>query len=81
MNIVLLVIDTLRYDYIGANGNDWIRTPNLDALAAGSLVFDRAFAGSFPTIPHRTDVMTGRYGGPFHPWMPLRFDVVTKKKV
>lgn len=28
MNIILLVIDTLRYDYIRASGvHDWIQTP------------------------------------------------------
>jgi arylsulfatase A-like enzyme len=73
MNIVFLVIDTLRYDYIGANGNDWIETPNLDALAHESWVFDRAYAASFPTLPHRRDVLTGRYGGPFHGWGPLPY--------
>jgi arylsulfatase A-like enzyme len=77
MNIILIVIDTLRYDYLGANGNPWIRTPNIDRLAARSLVFDRAFAASYPTIPHRTDVMTGLYGGPFNQWAPLRFDIPT----
>ena len=74
MNIVLIIIDTMRYDYIGANGNDWIETPNLDRLAAQSWCFDRAFAASFPTIPYRTDVMTGKYGSPFHTWKPLPFD-------
>ena len=34
MNIVLLIIDTLRYDYVGANGNKWIESPNMDRLAA-----------------------------------------------
>jgi len=77
MNMIVIVIDTLRYDHIGAHGNDWIKTPNLDRLAGESWVFDRAFAASFPTIPHRTDVITGKYGGPFHPWKPLRHDVVT----
>ena len=77
VNIVLIVIDTLRYDYIRANGNDRMDTPNLDRLAARSLGFDRAFSASYPTIPHRTDVMTGRYGGPFHTWKPLPFDVQT----
>ena len=82
MNIVLCIIDTLRYDYIRANGaNGWIETPNLDRLAERSLVFDHAYAASYPTIPHRTDVMTGEYAwpyrGPFHPWMPLPFDVPT----
>lgn len=80
MNIILIVVDTLRYDCVHAHGaNDWIQTPNLDSLASRSLVFDRAYAASYPTIPHRTDVMTGEYAwayrGPFHPWMPLRFDV------
>lgn len=82
MNIILCVIDTLRYDYVRAHGvNDWIQTPNLDRLAATSVVFDRAYAASYPTIPHRTDLMTGEYAwpnrGPFHPWMPLPFDVPT----
>lgn len=78
VNIVLLVIDTLRYDAVGAHGvNGTIRTPNLDRLAAASLVFDRAYSASYPTIPHRTDVMTGRHGGPFNPWAPLRFDLPT----
>ena len=77
MNLVIVVVDTLRHDYLGAYGNDWIRTPNMDRLAAESLVFDFSFAASFPTIPHRTDVLTGRYGGPFRPWRPLRHDALT----
>ncbi|MFW6303792.1 MAG: sulfatase-like hydrolase/transferase, partial [Candidatus Sumerlaeota bacterium] len=77
MNIILLICDTLRYDHIGANGNDAIKTPNMDRLAAESLVFDNAYAASYPTIPHRYDVMTGRYGGPFHQWMPLPHDTLT----
>lgn len=74
MNICIIVIDTLRRDYIGAYGNDWIETPNIDRLAEDSVVFDRCFTHSYPTIPHRTDVLTGEYGQPFHPWMPLRHD-------
>ena len=27
MNVVLLMNDTLRYDHVGANGNDWVHTP------------------------------------------------------
>ena len=74
MNIALIVIDTLRYDYIGANGNTYIETPNIDRFAAQAWAFDRAFCASFPTIPYRTDVITGQYGGPFHPWQPLRHE-------
>jgi arylsulfatase A-like enzyme len=75
VNIVVIVIDTLRYDYVGAHGNDWIRTPHMDALAAESWVFENSYAAAYPTIPHRTDAITGRHGGPFHVWQPLAFDV------
>jgi arylsulfatase A-like enzyme len=77
VNIIVLIIDTLRYDYIGAHGNEWMRTPNMDALAARSWVFDYSFCSSYPTIPHRTEVITGRYGRPFHRWQPLPFHVPT----
>ncbi|MEE2709433.1 MAG: sulfatase [Gemmatimonadota bacterium] len=77
MNIIFIMIDTMRYDYIGANGATQVETPNIDRLAEHSWCFDRAFCASFPTIPCRNDVMTGRYGGPFHPWKPLPFDVPT----
>jgi len=83
MNVVTLFVDTLRYDHLGANdppdpGVDVpVATPNFDRLADRSYVFDRAFAASFPTIAHRTDVITGRYGAPFHRWSPLDTDVPT----
>ena len=77
VNIVNIVIDTLRYDYVGANGNDVIQTPNLDRLVAKSWNFHRAFTGSYPTIPNRTDIITGRYGAPFHRWKPLDCDKAT----
>jgi arylsulfatase A-like enzyme len=39
MNTVLVVIDTLRYDHVGACGNRWVQTPNLDGIAAESYAF------------------------------------------
>ena len=54
MNIVLIISDTLRWDHLGASGNTWIRTPNLDRLAAQSVVFERVYTGSFPSQPSRT---------------------------
>lgn len=74
MNFVLLISDTLRWDHLGASGNTWIRTPNLDRLAADSLIFERAYTGSFPTIPHRTDLMTGKWVYPYRGWTPLPED-------
>ena len=32
MNVILLVVDTLRAAHLGCYGNPWIRTPNLDRL-------------------------------------------------
>ena len=77
MNFIVICIDTLRYDHLGCNGNDWIVTPNLDAFAREAVVVDNVYLGSFPTIPHRTDVFTGRFGEPLHPWLPLGFDDAT----
>ena len=41
-NVIFLSIDRLHAGYLGAYGNTWIETPNYDALASQSIVFDRA---------------------------------------
>ena len=71
MNIILIVSDTFRHDYLGCYGNEWIRTPNLDGFAKKATVFDRAYAASFPTVPHRHDLYTGRYTFTYSDWAPL----------
>ena len=60
-NIVLLISDTLRRDHLRAYADTPVRTPHLDRLAERCLVFDRAYSGSFPTVPCRNDILTGRY--------------------
>ena len=75
MNIILIVSDTLRRDHLGCYGNPWISTPYLDRFAQRCVVFDRAYTGSFPTIPNRTDVMTGRYCFTYTDWAPLPRDI------
>jgi arylsulfatase A-like enzyme len=71
MNFIVIVSDTFRYDHLGANGNAWIKTPELDAFSRIAVNFDRCTISSFPTIPTRTDWFTGRYSFPFHGWQPL----------
>jgi len=71
MNIIVLMNDTFRRDHIGAYGNDWIHTPNLDGFAEQSAVFDRFYIASYPTIPNRWDIATGRFGFPIRGWEPL----------
>jgi arylsulfatase A-like enzyme len=70
--VLVIVLDSLRHDYVGAYGNTWIRTPAIDALAAQSLRFTRAFPEAMPTVPARRSLMMGRRVYPWHDWRPTR---------
>lgn len=50
-NLICLWTDRLHIGYLGAYGNSWVRTPNFDALAAESVLFDRYFASSLELAP------------------------------
>lgn len=76
MNIVLIVSDTFRRDHLGCYGNDWIHTPNIDNLAKESVMFNNAYAASFPTVPNRRDLVTGRFTFTHSDWSPLPRDEV-----
>ena len=76
-NFVVIVSDTLRRDHLGAYGNDWIHTPALDRLASRSIVFENHLIGSFPTMPARADLLTGRLSLTFMSWAPLPTDLAT----
>ena len=65
MNIVLIIIDTLRQDHVGCYGNRWIKTPYLDSLAKESILFTHAYPGSLPTLPVRRVLQTGSRIFPF----------------
>ena len=66
MDIFLIIFDTLRKDHTGkAYKNDWIKTPNFDKFSKNSLVFDKAYPESLPTIPVRRAVHTGIRTFPF----------------
>ena len=71
-NIILLITDTFRYDNLGDVARRPVHTPELDAFAHHRATsIDGFHAGSFPTIPHRTDIATGRLGWPHFPWQPI----------
>ena len=59
-NIVVVVSDTLRTAYLGAYGNKWIHTPNLDRFAQDSVRFTNAHPECLPTIPTRRTLHSGR---------------------
>ncbi len=71
MNIILLISDTFRYDNLFDRAAMPVRTPNLDSFAERAVSMTRFYTGSFPTIPHRTDLITGRAGWPWHDWQDL----------
>ncbi len=72
MNIIVIIADTWRADYLGCYGNDWIQTPNLDQLAAEGVVFTNCYADGLPTIPARRVYFTGKSILPMeNGWRPL----------
>src|SRR5579862_3956589 len=60
-NVVLVTIDTLRADHVGAYGYKQIKTPNIDGLAAEGARFERAFAVVPVTLPSHSSMLTGTY--------------------
>ena len=59
--VVLITIDTLRADRVGAYGWTAARTPAIDALAARGVRFARAFATAPITLPSHASLLTGLY--------------------
>jgi arylsulfatase A-like enzyme len=76
MKIFLIIFDTLRKDHTGKTyGNNWIITPNFDEFAKDSIVFEKAYPESLPTIPFRRSIHTGIRTFPFNHELPqLRTD-------
>ncbi len=59
LNVLLITIDTWRFDRLGCNQSGLVRTPHLDAMAARGVNFNRAFAHNPETLPSHTNMMTG----------------------
>lgn len=59
--IILVTLDTVRADRLGAWGNDRSLTPNLDRFASQSVVFDQAFSQSNETLYSHASLFTSRY--------------------
>src|SRR5262245_3649239 len=60
-NILLVTIDTLRADRIGAYGYAAGHTPALDGLAARGVRFEQAMAHAPLTVPSHVSILTGQY--------------------
>lgn len=60
-NILFIMCDQLRYDYLGCTGHPTIKTPNIDALASRGVNFSNTYCQSPICGPSRMSVYTGRY--------------------
>jgi len=77
LNTILIVLDTWRRDHSGCYGNEWIHTPNINSFAERAAVFENAYFSSYPTLPCRRDIITGRYEFPWRGWGGLEPDDTT----
>ncbi len=75
MRVVFIMIDTLRYDFLKMGGAKLPYAPEIDKLAEGAFACEQHYISSFPTVPNREDIMTGRFSFPHHGWGPLPKDM------
>lgn len=61
LNVLLLVMDDVRWDAIGAAGNPIVRTPSIDALAAEGVRFTQARVTTSICMVSRATLLTGQY--------------------
>ncbi len=84
-NVVFILADDLGYGDLGCYGQQKIRTPNLDRLAAQGTRFTQAYAGSTVCAPSRCTLMTGKHTGHAtvrgNALVPLRPEDVTVAEV
>jgi arylsulfatase len=59
INILFLMSDQHRGDFLGAAGAGWIKTPNLDQLAHEGILFTKAYSSVPSCTPARTAIFTG----------------------
>lgn len=71
-NIILIITDTFRFDNLLEAAHRPVHTPYLDTFIQERATFvEGCYTGSFPTIPHRTDVASGILGWPHYGWQPI----------
>lgn len=88
-NVIVVVLDSFRQDHISHYNKGErsfknvpsCRTPNLDKFANESVVFHNAYPAGLPTIPVRTELMTGQFTLPYRPWAPLYPTEITMAEI
>ena len=59
LNVLLITLDTTRWDRIGAYGDGAAATPNLDRIAGEGVLFEQAIAAAPLTLPAHSTIFTG----------------------
>ena len=59
LNLLLVTIDTLRPDRLSCYNSPYVKTPQIDALAAKGVLFERAFAHDPLTLPSHVNIHLG----------------------
>jgi arylsulfatase A-like enzyme/Flp pilus assembly protein TadD len=60
-SVLVIVIDTLRHDYLGCYGSPFANTPNIDGLAAGGALFSECVTAVPVTLPSVSSILTSSY--------------------
>jgi len=61
VNVLMIVIDTLRADHLGCYGYRRATSPHIDTIAASGVLCESAFSTAIPTHPAFTTMYTGQY--------------------
>jgi len=60
-NLIVILIDDLRFDEFGAGGHPYMQTPHIDRLAHEGALFTNAFHTTPLCSPNRASILTGQY--------------------
>lgn len=85
MNLIFIMLDSFRQDHVSFYNEGKpvfedvppCKTPNLDRFINESIVFYNVYPEGLPTIPVRTELMTGHQTLPYRPWQPLTREDIT----
>lgn len=62
-NVIVILADDLGYGDVGFNGQQVVRLPNIDQLAAEGMIFKQFYAGTTVCAPSRSVLLSGRHSG------------------
>jgi arylsulfatase A-like enzyme len=60
-NLIVILVDDLRFDETGASGHPYMKSPHIDRLAHEGAMFANAFHTTPLCSPNRASILTGQY--------------------